>query len=216
MTTPNQGALARQLERYYVRFNEAFWKFFMADVVPLLPDGEPPVIADLGCGPGLFLRDVRERLHQAKLVGVDYADDMIAHAEGVDYAGEAPTIVKGDVAKDLPLPDSSVDLLTITAVLHTFEDPFAFLDAARRVLAPNGMLLVYDWVRVPFSDYLDYRQREPGDPEELRYPRALRMFATHNKYTADDWLWIFDRADFHVIKESGPYPRAIALLTQPV
>ena len=217
MTTPRQGALARQLERYFVRFNDAFWTFFMEEVVPLLPDDEtPPAIADLGCGPGLFLRDVRERLHRVRLVGVDQADDMLKHAKGLDHAGEAPAFVKGGVVEGIPLPDASVDLLTIAAVMHTFDDPFAFLDDVRRVLAPNGMLLVYDWVRVPFAEYLDYRQREPGDAAEVRYPRALELFAAHNKYTAEDWLWIFDHAGYHVMKESWPYPRAAAFLTRPV
>lgn len=217
MTSPREGALARQLERYYVRFNDAFWKFWDAEVVPLLPDrDEPPTIADLGCGPGLFLRDLRERMHGAKLIGVDQADDMLGHARHLDYAGEAPAFRKGDVAKKLPLDDGSVDLLTIAAVMHTFDDPFAFLDEVRRVLAPEGMLLMYDWVRVPLREYIDYREREPGDPPEARFPRALELFATHNKYTADDWLWVFDQAGYHVMKEAWPYPRAMALLTRPL
>src|SRR5665811_2528674 len=103
MTTPRQGALARQLERYHLRFNDAFWKFFAEDVTPLLPDD--PTIADLGCGPGLFLRDVRERVHRATLMGVDRADDMLGHARSLDYAGARPDIREGDVATGLPLND---------------------------------------------------------------------------------------------------------------
>ena len=213
MTQPRQGALARQLERYYVRFNDAFWDFFAKDVQPLIP--ADATIVDLGSGPGLFLRDVRDRMPNARLIGVDYADDMLSHSDELRFNGERAEFKKGDVSKDLPLDDGSVDLVAIAAVMHTFDDPFTFLDEVRRVLAPNGVFLLYDWSRVSFKDYIDYRQREPGDPEPARYPRALELFATHNKYTPEDWRWIFDKSHFTILNETWPYPRAIALLTKP-
>jgi len=206
--------LARQLERYSVRFNDEFWTFFASDVQPLLP--AEPVLADLGCGPGLYLRDVSGRLPWAVLHGVDRGLDMLAYARGLDYTGRTPSLYDADVAGELPFSDGSVDLVTCTAVMHTLEDPFRFLDEVRRVLAPNGLFLLYDWVRVPFGDYIDYRDAEPGDPPEARYPRALELFATHNKYTADDWRWIFQVGRYAVVKEAWPYVRAMALLTKPV
>ena len=211
--TQRDPMLARQLERYYVRFNDAFWAFFSADVEPLLPP--EPVLADLGCGPGLYLRDVSERLPKAVLHGVDRGEEMLKHASGLEYAGAPPTLHGSDIAGELPFDDGSVDLVTCTAVMHTLEDPFRFLDEVRRVLTPNGLFLLYDWARVPFGDYIGYRDAEPGDPPEVRYPRALEMFATHNKYTADDWRWIFQVGRFEVVREVWPYVRAIALLTRP-
>ena len=79
--TQRTNALARQLERYYVRFNDAFWAFFERDVQFGLPDA--PVLADLGCGPGLYLRDVSERLPQATLHGVDTGEVMLGHARSL-------------------------------------------------------------------------------------------------------------------------------------
>jgi ubiquinone/menaquinone biosynthesis C-methylase UbiE len=211
--TQRANALARQLERYYVRFNDAFWAFYEADVQPGLPDA--PVLADLGCGPGLYLRDVSQRLPHATLHGVDRGDEMLGHARSLEYAGPTPTFHDADVAGRLPFEDASVDLLSIAAVMHTLVDPFTFLDEVCRVLAPNGRMLLYDWVRVSFADYIAYREAEAGDPPEARYLRALELFATHNKYTPDDWRWIFDQAKFTVLTETWPYPRAIALLTRP-
>lgn len=211
--TQRTNALARQLERYYVRFNDAFWAFFERDVQPGLPDA--PVLADLGCGPGLYLRDVSERLPQATLHGVDTGEDMLGHALSLAYAGATPTFHDADVTGRLPFENGSIDLLSIAAVMHTLVNPFVFLDEARRVLAPNGRLLLYDWVRVLFSDYIAYREAEAGDPPEVRFPRALELFATHNKYTADDWRWVFAQAQFDVLTEAWPYPRAMALLTRP-
>ncbi len=214
MTQSGERALTRQLERYYVRFNDDFWAFFADQVEPLLPDA--PVLADLGCGPGLYLRDMSKRLPSATLIGIDRGDDMLRHARTLTFAGATPTFESADVAGRLPLADGSVNLLTIAAVMHTLEDPFSFLEEARRVLAPNGLFLMYDWVRVGFKQYIDFRVSEPGDPFEVRYPRALELFSTHNKYTADDWHWIFEEAGFQVAQEAWPFPRAIALLMRPL
>ena len=207
--------LERQLERYYVRFNDDFWAFFEADVRPRLPSA--PTLVDVGSGPGLYLRDVSKRLPAARLHGIDRAEDMLDSARALTYAGAPPTLTLHDATTGaLPLADGTVDLLTIVAVLHAFDDPFAFLDEVRRVLAPDGMLLVYDWIRIPLKDYIAYREREPGDPPELRHPRALQMFGTHNKYAADDWRWLLAQARYEIIAAASPYPRARAWLTRPV
>ena len=213
MTPRGDKALARQLQRYYVRFNEDFWAFFEGEVRPALP--ENPVLADLGCGPGLYLQNVSARVPGVTLIGVDKGEDMLRYARSLEFQGSVPTFENGDVAGTLPLADESVDLLTIAALMHTLEDPFRFLEEVRRVLAPGGLLLLYDWVRVGFREYIDYRVSEPGDPVEARYSRALELFSTHNKYTAVDWRWIFDEAKFEVVKEAWPHSRAIALLTRP-
>ena len=52
--------LQRLARTYPERFGEAFWAFFTTNVAPHLPPR--PVMLDLGCGPGLFLRDLREAL----------------------------------------------------------------------------------------------------------------------------------------------------------
>ncbi len=206
-------ALTRQLDRYHIRFNDAFWGFFAAEVEPYL--SATPVLADLGCGPGLFLYDASRRLPLAVLNGVDFGTEMLEYAKNLEYAGTVPKMHQADISTKLPFDDGSIDFVTCTAVMHTLQDPFRFLDEVRRVLVPNGIFLLYDWVRVPYGDYIDYRDTEPGDPPEARYPRALEMFSTHNKYTADDWRWIFQVSQFAVLKEAWPYARAMALLTTP-
>jgi SAM-dependent methyltransferase len=44
----------------------------------------------------------------------------------------------------LPLPDASFAAATLHQVLHFADDPFAALAEARRVLAPDGRLVVVD------------------------------------------------------------------------
>ena len=49
---------------------------------------------------------------------------------------------------------------------------------------------------------------------DLRYPRALQQFSTHNKYTADDWRWVIGKGDFEIVAEAVPHVRARAFLAR--
>ena len=210
-TRRDERALRRQLRRYAVRFNDAFWRFWDAAVAPGLPPR--PVIADVGPGPGLFLRDLSARLPGATLHGLDANEAMIESAAALDYAGPVPSLRLMDAeAQPLPFADGEVDLLTMTAVLHTFVDPFSFLRGqAARVIGANGRILLYDWVRVPMRDYLAQRMVEPGEPKATRYQRALDQFRVHNKYTLDDWRWVIAESGMRVEAEtSAPHPHARA------
>ena len=210
-TRRDERALRRQLRRYAVRFNDAFWRFWDAAVAPGLPPR--PVIADVGPGPGLFLRDLSARLPGASLHGLDANEAMIESAAALDYAGPVPSLRLMDAeAQPLPFADGEVDLLTMTAVLHTFVDPFSFLRGqAARVIGANGRILLYDWVRVPMRDYFALRMVEPGEPKATRYQRALDQFRVHNKYTLDDWRWVIAESGLRVEAEtSAPHPHARA------
>lgn len=210
-TRRDERALRRQLQRYAVRFNDAFWRFWDAAVAPGLPPR--PVVADVGPGPGLFLRDLSARLPGAALHGLDANEAMIESAAALDYAGPVPSLRLMDAeAQPLPFADGEVDLLTMTAVLHAFVDPFSFLlGQAARVIGANGRILLYDWVRVPMRDYLALRMVEPGEPKATRYQRALDQFRVHNKYTLDDWRWVIAESGLRVEAEtSAPHPHARA------
>ena len=57
------------VKTYPERFGDAYWALFTAHVAPSLPPY--PVMMDLGCGPGLFLRELGERYPTATLYGYD-------------------------------------------------------------------------------------------------------------------------------------------------
>lgn len=216
MTQRDDRALRRQIERYTVRFNEAFWRFWDEQVAPTLPPA--PVIVDVGPGPGLFLRDLSERLPDATLHGVDANEAMLENARSLEYAGPVPSFVLANIeSSPLPYGDGSVDLLAIAAVLHNFDDPFTFLrEQAARVLKPGGRIMLFDWFRQPMRDYIARRLVEPGAPEELRYERALEQFRIHNKYTLDDWRWVLAQSGMRIEAETAePHPSARVWLLRP-
>lgn len=184
------------MNSYPQRFGEPFWSFFSAHVEGRL--SEQPVIVDVGCGPGLFLRDVGERFPKATLYGYDLTPAMVDYANNATYTSAKPVIsIHNAATTPFPLADHTVHLVAIIATLHVLDDPLEVLAEIRRLLAPGGVFLLYDWVRTPLQTYLESRSGAFDESPEARKSQ-FRMFPFHNKYTAEDWTWLLQRAGFTV------------------
>lgn len=192
----DEELVERMAERYPRRFNDEYWSVFKANVGRHLP--AEPTIVDLGCGPGLYLRDLSERHRDGRLYGFDATPAMIEHASGLHYKGVSPTLAVHDLTKDpLPLDTDAVDLVSMTALLHILDDPFPVLAEVRRILRPNGVFLLDDWVRMPLAQYIRTRARNTDEAADRG--RGLRIFPFHNKYTAEDWKWLLAEAGFSLV-----------------
>ena len=192
----------RMVRSYAGRYNDGFWALFDEQVRPRL--SAQPTIVDLGCGPGLLVQGFSKHAPEPTLHGLDLTPAMIEYAKGLDYGGATPNLGVLNLLTDpLPLADGSVDVASIGAVLHLFDDPFAVLDKIRRTLKPGGTFLVYDWVRTPLEVYTARDGSTDQSPEVIR-GRAMKLFAVHNRYTSDDWRWVLGQAGFDVLSESAP------------
>jgi ubiquinone/menaquinone biosynthesis C-methylase UbiE len=197
----DEALLQRMVTTHDERFAPAFWAFFDAHVAGRLP--ARAVMADVGCGPGLLLRDLGERYPDAVLHGYDVTPAMIAYARQLRFKTASATFTLHDVvAQPLPLADATVNLASMSSVLHVFDEPLPTLAEIRRVLAPGGIFLLNDWIRQALAAYLAYRRdvmKESG-PEGLR--RAFRLFPVHNKYSVEDWRWLLAEAGFEVLAQT--------------
>jgi len=188
--------LQRMVATHPTRFGSDYWAFFTKHVAPRLP--ERAVMIDLGCGPGLLVRDLTERHPRAMLHGYDVTPAMITHARGLAFAGATPTFALHDVTKQpLPHAAASVHLVSMSSVLHVVDEPLPVLAEIRRVLAPGGVFLLNDWIRQPLAAYLAWRRDVMGEGDAQR-GRGFRLFPVHNKYTAEDWRWLLAEAGFTI------------------
>lgn len=210
----DEDLLQRMVSTHAERFGDAFWALFDAHVAPRLP--QSPTIIDLGCGPGLLLRNLAERYPAATLYGYDLTPAMIAHARELPYVGARPTLAVHDVAAEpLPHAPGSAHLVSMSSVLHIVDEPLPVLAEIRRVLAPGGVFLLIDWIRQPLSAYLAWRRDVMGDtgPDTLR--RAFRLFPVHNKYTVEDWQWLLAEAGLQIMHEAQPRDTHRIFVTAP-
>ncbi len=91
-------------------------------------------LLDIGCGPGLFLETARERGWET--LGLEFNQWCLDHlAENGQECLEVPLGESG-------LPDNHCGCVTMWDVLEHIADPGAVIDDTRRVLAPEGILLI--------------------------------------------------------------------------
>ncbi|MBM4002563.1 MAG: class I SAM-dependent methyltransferase [Planctomycetes bacterium] len=110
-------------------------------------------VLDVGCGAGTFLARVRSRTG-AHVAGVDFKD--LSHLPA--FAGME---FHCGLFYEQQLAAASYDLVTMWHFLEHDYDPLRTLDEAKRVLKPNGRLVI----EVPRLDSLSFRlyhERWPG------------------------------------------------------
>ncbi|WP_297009392.1 class I SAM-dependent methyltransferase [uncultured Corynebacterium sp.] len=114
---------------------------FLADLAP-----STGVAVDVGCGTGQLSTQLAD--YFGRVVGFDPSESQIAAAE------PHPNIRYGVAsAESLPLPDSSVDLVTAAQAAHWFNLP-EFYAEARRIAAPGAViaLVSYGVLRIADAD----------------------------------------------------------------
>jgi len=197
----DEELLQRMVATHPERFDAPFWTFYDTQVGRRLPPRA--VMIDLGCGPGLLLRDLGERHPDAILHGYDVTPAMITYGRRLAFKPASVSLTVHDVtAEPLPLADATVNLASMSSVLHVFDEPLPTLAEVRRVLAPGAIFLLNDWIRQPLSSYLAWRRdvmKESG-PDAVR--RAFRLFPVHNKYTVEDWRWLLGEAGFEILAQT--------------
>ncbi len=107
----------------------------------------PQVVLDVGCGPGHAAAAMQQRWPKAQVIALDLALPMLQRTRvntgqrgWLDF-GRRPMPVCAD-ARALPLRESSVDVLFSNLCLQWVEDLAAVFAGFRRVLKPDGLLLL--------------------------------------------------------------------------
>ncbi|MBV8430864.1 MAG: methyltransferase domain-containing protein [Solirubrobacterales bacterium] len=94
-------------------------------------------LLEVGCGGGLLLRDAMAT--GAQVTGVDHSPDMVALAQ--ERAPGARVVLAS--AESLPFADQSFSAVAMAVVFFFFDRPLDALREARRVLRPDGRLVIH-------------------------------------------------------------------------
>jgi SAM-dependent methyltransferase len=182
--TADSGKTAR-LEQIYRRWVLLDHVHFVERA--LRESDQPGTVLDVGCGGGLFLELLKERARTGapgRFIGLDFSLD--AGVAAWKHAG-IPTIC-GSLTS-APLKPGSCAAVTMFHVLEHLYDPAGYLQAAHRLLAPDGRLIV----QVPNAacwQFLLFGERWNG----IDVPRHLINFR------ASDLDQLLDTCGFEVLR----------------
>lgn len=124
-------------------------------------------VLDIGCGPGVQFVGSKGRF---RFTGIDISGEALAQARRHGHE-----TVQHDLVQPLPFADSVFDVAVATDILEHMIDPLALLLEAKRVVRPDGRLLL----SVPNHFFLKNRLRI------LRGKGLVLPWGNHQAY--QDW-----------------------------
>lgn len=122
--------------------------------------------ADLGCGSGVILCDVLRHKPRWTGEGLDISYEAVDYAERLSIYKQVDARAAfsvGDMAQ-LPYGDDTLDLVISSEVIEHAPDVDRVLREIRRVLRPQGRLIL----TIPMESHSVAHLNSPGRPEELR------------------------------------------------
>lgn len=130
---------------------------FVAHFQGRFPDFGQGSVIDLGCGPADVTVRFARACPEARILGVDGAEAMLALGrERIEQAGLTGRVQLERHHLPSPALASGFDGVISNSLLHHLDDPNVLWQTVRQVGKPGAQVLVMDLMR-------------PGTPEELEY-----------------------------------------------
>jgi trans-aconitate 2-methyltransferase len=147
---------ARRLELVGTTFEETTRRFLSEE-----GPAEPALAVDLGSGPGHTTVLLRETLHPALTLAVDFSPAYVA-ATAERAGGDDVEAVEADVL-DLPERITGAGVIFVRLLLTHLRDPLGAVELWRERLAPGGVLLLeevesIETEEMPLTRYLDLQE----------------------------------------------------------
>ena len=107
------------------------------------------LVLDAGTGTARIPILICQQCSQWKIIGIDLAQNMLLiGSKNIEQAGLKKQIALELVdSKQLPYRDEQFDMVISNSLFHHLPDPLPFLREIKRVLKPDGAILVRDLIR---------------------------------------------------------------------
>ena len=120
---------------------------FLQSWAQISPD---ETILDLACGTGELERLLLQENPEQSITGVDISEEMLNKAKQ-KLSAYSQVSWQTARASELPFEDGSFDVVMCASAFHYFDDPIASLREIKRVLKPDGRVVILDWCKDYFG-----------------------------------------------------------------
>jgi ubiquinone/menaquinone biosynthesis C-methylase UbiE len=145
------------------------------------------LMLDTGTGTARIPIFICQERPQWQIIGIDLAESMLqVGRKNVEQAGLQQQITLESVdAKQLPYPDAHFDMVISNSLIHHLPDPLPFLKELKRVLKPNGGILIRDLIRPMNEDIMNGLVDSIGT-EYDEHQKMLFRDSLHAAFTLDE------------------------------
>lgn len=187
-------------QSYQDRHDVEFWEFWNAEMGSVITKSD--VLLDLGAGIGQFVEELALRYADNTVIGIDAAEYMLVAQ--LDLPSNA-RILKDDLNEPAShIQNGSIATVMANMLVHELPQPVNMFKAVYQWLKPGGRFCIIDLVRQPLADYLGHKFPQ-GELFKEDVPReqiedVFEHFLEHNRYHADDILYMLTSVGFKVIE----------------
>lgn len=149
----NENATEAQVRKQYNQVATVYdqrWSRYVSSTLEFLRSwsrlSPTDKVLDVACGTGEFERLILSENPSQQIVGVDISEKMIELARQKLQSYANVDFQLASVAT-LPFDDASFDTVISANSFHYFDDPNVALNEMKRVLKPNGNLIILDWCK---------------------------------------------------------------------
>jgi len=187
---------------YERRHDIDFWEFWNAQMSGAIQKGDN--LLDLGAGVGQFVNDLALRYPKCKAIGVDAAPYMLTAQIKLP---ENARLIVGDLnSPHINLADGSVAAAMANMLVHELPQPVLMFKSVFNWLKKGGRFCIIDLVRQPLSDYLEHKYPDKSlwtqSIEREDVESVFDHFLEHNRYHADDIIYMLTSVGFKVIENT--------------
>ena len=145
------------------------------------------LMLDAGTGTARIPILICQERPQWQIIGIDLAESMLqVGRKNVEQAGLQQQITLESVdAKQLPYPDAHFDMVISNSLIHHLPDPLPFLKELKRVLKPNGGILIRDLIR-PMNEEIMNGLVDSIGTEYDEHQKMLFRDSLHAAFTLDE------------------------------
>jgi ubiquinone/menaquinone biosynthesis C-methylase UbiE len=118
-------------------------------VVDLLGLTGVETVVDYGAGTGVYTLPIAAALPRGRVIAVDLSRDLLDILESKLTPELAARVqIVATKANEVPLPDGTAEVVLAVNVWHELYDETGALAEMRRLLAPDGRLVIVDWAPI--------------------------------------------------------------------